>query len=393
SGINDWTANVDLEFLPNDKHDIRLGGGYIFHTFKPEAHGSTELETLQGDTLSNRRSDYFSENIVGHETSLYAEDEITLSEKWKTNLGVHFSTFSTEGKTYWSLQPRISLGYEVNRKLSFKTSYSEMSQYIHLLESSNLRQPTDLWVPVTPKLPPMFSRQVTLGSFYDTRKGYNFSMEGFYKNMNKLLEYKDGSSWVTATIPWYEQVESGKGRVYGIEFFAQKNQGKLTGWVGYTLAWNDRKFPTINGGKRFPAKYDHRHNVKINTTYKLSEKIDFSAAWTFSSGNTYTLALEKYPAFLEESFDLYDNGWIEKYEGRNNFRIPPTHHLDLSMNYYRKKNAKGRQSIWNFTIFNVYNQVCPYYIYPRYDEEKQRNVVVQVSLLPVLPSFSYTYKF
>jgi outer membrane receptor for ferrienterochelin and colicin len=399
SGINDLIANFDMEFLPNERHDVRFGGGYIFHTFKPEVYGNTLFEFFEGDTLRDIRNNYLSENTTGHETSLYAEDEIALSAQWKANLGVHFSTFHVGKKNYWSLQPRISLGYEITPKLSLKTSYSEMSQYIHLLASSTLSQPTDLWVPVTPELPPMFSRQVTLGAYYDTQNNYNFSVEGFYKNMDNLLEYKEGSSWISPSVPWYEQVESGKGRVYGVELFAQKTQGNLTGWLGYTWSWNDRKFPTINEGKRFPSKYDRRHDLKINATYKISKKFDFSAAWVFSSGNTYSLSMEEYSVLSrEESNPVYyedykPSEWIERYESRNNYRIPPTHHLDLSMNYYRKKNTKGRQSIWNITIFNVYNQACPFLIFPDFSEKKGKHVIKQVNLLPILPSFSYTYKF
>jgi hypothetical protein len=134
---------------------------------------------------------------------------------------------------------------------------------------------------------------------------------------------------------------------------------------------------------------------------------DFSAAWTFSSGNTYTLSLEEYPSLSNEEI-LPDYGkkgqnldniiysshlWIERYASRNNYRIPPAHRLDISLNYYRKKSGKGRQGIWNFTVFNVYNQPTPYFIYPGFSDKKGRYVITQLSLLPVLPSFSYTYKF
>ncbi|MCC8146795.1 MAG: TonB-dependent receptor [Bacteroidales bacterium] len=408
SGIKDWSANADFEYLPNDNHHIRFGAGYIFHTFQPEGQTSRQFQTMEGDTVSNTRYDYLSENMKAHETSLYVEDEISLTDRWKTNIGIHFSSFSIDKKNYWSVQPRLSLGYEASEKLAVKTSYSEMRQYIHLLSSSILSLPTDLWVPVTPTLSPMNARQITLGGFYDTREGYNFSIEGFYKWMDNMLEYKEGAEWSARSKPWYEQVEAGKGNTYGIEFFAQKTTGKLTGWIGYTLAWNNRKFPTINGGKTYPAKYDRRHDIKVNATYRLDEKIEISAAWSFSSGNMYTLALEEYPSLpypvlLPEHYDNIPNWWnvsnfnreewIERYEERNNYRIPPTHHLDISLNYYRKKDERGRQGIWNFTIYNVYNQPCPYLIYPGFSEKKGVNVLKQVSLLPILPSVSYTYKF
>ncbi len=398
SGIEDWSASVDLEYIPDNKHHIRFGSGYIFHTFEPEVHGSRQFEQDNGEIIKNINHSFLNENITGHEVSLYLEDEYSLTNKWKANLGMHLSGFIASKKSYLSLQPRVSLGYEHNRNLSFKTSYTEMSQYIHLLMSSVLSQPTDLWVPVTPELEPMRARQVTLGAFYDTRNGYNFSLEGFYKQMSHLLEYRDGASWGTASTAWHKQVESGTGRAYGLELFAQKTTGRLTGWIGYTLAWSDKKFPTINEGKRFPDKYDRRHDVKLNLTYKPSEKIDFSAAWTCATGNNFTLALEEYPTLPLHNLDpsyYYNNSpmWLQRYEKRNNYRIKPTHHLDLSMNYYRKMSPKGRQASWNLTVYNVYNQACPYMVYPWFDSDKGNYVLKQISLLPISPSITYTYKF
>ena len=393
SGIKDWSTHADFEYFPDNHHHIRFGMNYIYHTFSPEVLGSKQYEQENGELIKNIDYPYMSERIVGNEMSLYGEDEISLNDKWKTNIGLHLSLFNVQGKTYTSIQPRLSLGYEYDKHLSFKSSYSEMSQYIHLLASSMLSQPTDIWVPVTPELAPLRARQTTLGVFYDTHRGYEFSVEGFYKKMNNLLEYKDGASWGTPSTPWYKQVEAGTGQSYGIEFFARKSAGKFSGWLGYTWAWNNRKFKEINDGKRYPAKYDRRHDVKLNLSYKPSKRIDFSAAWVYATGNTFTLAMEEYAAVPVYEIEGYSAVpvWIDRYEDRNNFRMPAIHHLDLSVNYYRKKSAKGRQGIWNLTVYNVYNQPCPYYVYPMYNGYKQ--VLRQTSFLPTLPSISYTYKF
>lgn len=401
SGIEDLSTNVDFEFFPNPKHHVRFGGGYIFHTFKPEIYGTKEYEK-EGENETKKEIPFMSEKIEANETSLYIEDEISLGDRWKTNVGVHYSTFNVKGKLYHSLQPRLSLGYEYNRNLSFKTSYSEMSQYIHLLTNNSLSNPTDIWAPSTPQLPPMKSRQFSLGMYYDWKNGYNVSVEGFYKQMNNLLEYKDGALWGSVNKPWYEQVESGKGRTYGVELFAQKTQGKFTGWIGYTLAWNFRKFPTINEGKEFPAKYDRRHDVKINLSYKINDRWDVFGVWTFASGNTFSLPLNEYPSLTNmnpqshsSKYELWNEShyWLEEYGERNNYRIDPFHHLDIGINYYRKKNAKGRQGIWNFTIFNVYNNHCPFFVYPDVSEKTGKRILSQISLFPILPSFTYTYKF
>ena len=401
SGIRDFSANLDFEYFSNTKHHIRFGGGIISHTFKPEIHGSKEYIKEDGNEDSKEIT-FLSEKIDANETSLYIEDEISLNDHWKTNIGAHFSTFTVDGKFYHSIQPRLALGYEFNRNLSFKTSYSEMSQYIHLLTNNSLSNPTDLWVPSTPQLEPMESQQYSLGAYYDWRNGYQVSIEGFYKKMNNLLEYKEGALWGSANKPWYEQVESGKGRTYGVELFAQKTQGKLTGWIGYTLAWNFRKFPTINQGKEYPAKYDRRHDIKLNLSYKINDRWDVFGIWTYASGNTFSLPLNEYPSIKgldpqshsnKYYYGYADHYWLEEYGERNNYRIDAFHHLDIGVNYYRKKNEKGRQGVWNFTIFNVYNNHCPFFVYPDISEKTGRRVLSQISLFPFLPSFTYTYKF
>lgn len=396
SGIEDWSGNVDFEFIPNPNHHIRFGAGYIYHTFKPEVHGSKEYEEDHTGIIVNNDIPFMSEVIKAHETSLYAEDEITLNEHWKANLGAHFSTFNVREKHYKSIQPRVSLGYELNRNLSFKSSYSMMSQYVHLLTNSSLSNPTDIWVPSIPKLAPMKAQQFTLGAFYNTRTGYNFSIEGFYKNMKNLLEYKEGSLWGSSSKPWHEQVEAGKGNAYGVELFAEKTEGKLTGWIGYTLAWNNRKFPTINQGKEYPAKYDRRHDVKFNMTYKANHRWDLFATFTLASGNVYSLPLNEYPSLGNIEWPHQSEGdykWLEEYGNRNNYRAKPIHHLDIGANYYRKKNAKGRQGVWTFTIFNIYNSKCPYFIYPSTNEKTGKRVLSQFTFLPILPAATYTYKF
>ena len=82
----------------------------------------------------------------------------------------------------------------VSEDVSIKAGYAYMSQYIHLLSSNAISLPTDLWVPVTGQIVPMNAHQVALGAFYDW-KDYEFSLEGYYKKLNNVMEYKDGSSF------------------------------------------------------------------------------------------------------------------------------------------------------------------------------------------------------
>ncbi|MDR2951201.1 MAG: TonB-dependent receptor [Prevotella sp.] len=388
SGINDWQFSADWQYSPNNKHHIRFGSSFIMHKFSPEVNGSHSKETDKEE--HKNKTNYYLFNINrGKEMSLYAEDEFPITEKFKTNLGVHFSLINTEGKTYKSLQPRASFGYELSSKLAVKTSYTKMNQYVNLLTSNATSQPTDLWVPITRNLEPMSSHQFTLGAFWDSQSGYSFSVEGFYKKMNNVLEYKDGSSWKDAYISWESQVEAGKGWGYGVELFAQKKTGRFVGWIGYTLAWNDRQFKTINYGKRFPAKYDRRHDFNITGTYKLNSKVDFSASWMYATGNNTTLALEEYQVLPHPDLGSYWYETVPYVKQRNNYRLSPTHHLDVDMKYYYSP-----KKMWTFSIYNIYNRQNTYLAEPGYSKkDKGKQVVYEYNFLGIVPSISFTYKF
>ena len=162
-----------------------------------------------------------------HEISLYVEDDFKWNEQWKTNIGAHFSLFQVQKHTYASLEPRITVSFKTSPNLTFKAAYTHMTQYVHLLSSSNLSLPTDLWVPVTQKIRPMQACQFSIGGYYTGIQGWEFSVEGYSKMTKNVLEYKDGNTLVGNSIHWEEKVEMGKGRSFGVEFMAQKRQTPL----------------------------------------------------------------------------------------------------------------------------------------------------------------------
>ena len=190
SGINDLTAKVDFDYTPLPNHEIRFGGNYTYHQFRPEVQSmkivngnQTEMDTTAG-----------APKVFAHETALYAEDNMTFGDIFRVNAGVHYSTFTVEGKTYQSVQPRLSTSVMLASNLSLKAGYAYMTQYVHLLSNSSLSLPTDLWVPVTANIVPMNAHQVSLGAFYELPRLFDISVEGYYKSMDNLLEYKDGAS-------------------------------------------------------------------------------------------------------------------------------------------------------------------------------------------------------
>ena len=391
SGINDLTAKLDFDYTPVPNHEIRFGGGYTYHMFRPEvesmklaAGNVTEIDTVMG-----------SSSVYAHETALYAEDNMTFGDIFRVNAGLHYSTFTVEGKTYQSVQPRLSASVMLASNLSLKAGYAYMTQYVHLLSNSSLSLPTDLWVPVTRNIVPMNAHQWSLGAFYELPRLFDISVEGYYKIMDNLLEYKDGASFFGSSETWENKVCMGRGWAYGVELLVQRSFGKTTGWVGYTWAHANRQFDregmTINNGKVFPAKYDRRHDISITVQHKFNERIDVSATWVFSSGNCGTLGTQIYEGLPNGLGEMHEISALE----RNNFRMGNYHRLDLGVNF-RKQKKHGVRT-WNISCYNVYNNNNPFIVYTNYswDEQLQqeKKKLMQVSIFPIIPSVSYSFKF
>jgi len=228
----------------------------------------------------------------------------------------------------------------------------------------------------------------------------DFSLEGYYKTMSNIIEYKDGASFWGSSTGWEDKVAMGDGWSYGVEFLAQRSFGKTTGWFGYTWSKSDRLFDRpgeeLNFGKSFPAKYDRRHDISVVASHKFSEKIDISGTWVFSSGNSGTLALQTYEGIEVDQYGS-DNHRLEYISSRNNYRYPNYHRFDVGVNFHKQK--KYGKRTWNLSVYNAYNQLNPFVIYINEDGYWNGDDWVdvlklkQVSLFPLIPSISYTYKF
>lgn len=395
SGIHDLTAKVDFDYTPLPNHEIRFGGNYTYHIFRPDVQSmqidaSSDLFGFNLDTVIG------SPNVYAHETALYAEDNMTFGDIFRVNAGLHYSTFTVEGKTYQSVQPRLSTSIMLASNFSLKAGYAYMTQYVHLLSNSSLSLPTDLWVPVTKNIVPMNAHQWSIGAFWELPRLFDISLEGYYKTMDNLLEYKDGASFFGSSENWEEKVCMGRGWAYGVEFLVQRSFGKTTGWVGYTWAHSNRLFDRegqmINNGKVFPAKYDRRHDLSVTVQHKFNEKFDLSGTWVFSSGNCGTLGTQIYEGLPNDWGSIPSIQALE----RNNFRLGNYHRLDLSFNYHHKPFTYGTGTL-NISVYNVYNHNNPFVVYTDYkwDEVnlKETKVLKQVSIFPIIPSISYSYKF
>jgi hypothetical protein len=407
SGIRDYYFKQDYTWLPNPQHTIKFGAGYTFHSFTPNSVKAEFGETVYDFATDNK--------LYAHEASVYVGDNYVINDRITLYGGLRGASFFQVGPftryiksdnmlltidsviynkgelvaDYYALEPRASIKISIGKTSSFKASFMQNKQFIHLASLSASTLPTDLWVPSSDVVEPQKGRQYAVGYFRNFHDNlFETSIELYYKDLYNLIEYMDGA------LPGDELNDNsdnyfvfGDGNSYGAEVFLKKRTGRLTGWLGYTWSKTMRTFPDINDGIAFPAKYDRRHDLSLTMNYALNEKWTFATIFVYATGNTTTLPIARY---------MLDGEIISEYGPRNSYRMDPYHRLDLSITYTHKKTDKW-ESVWNFSVYNVYNRKNPYFIYFDYEGNIEdgnfKTIAKQVSLIPILPAITWNFKF
>ena len=419
--IHDYGVKAETTYIPNSRHKIKFGPQYIFHRVTPTSVSANQ------DTISFNTG--LSQTLNGHEFALYVLDEWDITDKLRINYGLRYSNYTFTGPFtryvkgniqqedqtieygkgesiafYQGLEPRIGIRYAFEHKNAIKAAFSYNNQYIHLASFSSVSMPTDIWYPVTERARPQQGWQAALGYFQNfLNNSLETSVEVYYKQMNHLVEFKEGSIPTDAVNDNTDNMMAfGKGWSYGIEFFVKKNIGKWTGWIGYTLSKTERLFEGINEGKVFRAKYDRRHDLSAVVSYTINPRWQIGANFVYASGNAMTLPSAWY---------IYNQELVLEYTERNSTKMPDYHRFDLSVTWFDKptkkkfdpltqteieKPKKLRSNIV-LSIYNVYNRANPYFLYlgdeGSLTEGDFKIKVNQVSLFPILPSITWNFEF
>lgn len=395
SNIKDIGWKTDIDFIPNNKHILKIGVGILVRNFKPtvisnefeqESIFDFENEELEEDTT------LLNTNFLATELNAYLEDQWQISPKWSTHYGVHATAFITPNKVYPSLQPRLALQYQATQKLKFQWSINHMQQFLHVLQSSTSFIPNDLWVPSTDRVEPAFSWQTDLGWKWQLSKDITWSVEGYYKKLNNLIVYQDETDFLLeepteVTFDWESAVAVGKGWTYGIETSIAKNLGKTTGWIHYNLAWSERQFPTINNGLKFPFRYNRRHHIKVGIHQTISSKFNVQAIWQYGSGQWTNLpSLEN--SFPENLSDAFQSISSQSSQPTNAFQMRPLHRLDVTVNF-NWSNKQWRHQL-SFGVYNAYARKNPIFVYTTPQDPSD---IQEVGLGWIIPSFRYGLQF
>lgn len=398
SKIRDWNLKQDFSWFAGNNHSVKFGLQSIFHSITPSTASGTSQSTYPRNTRSSL------------ENALYINDDFKVDEKLTVNYGLRLSVFSVLGgdtyntydrgaliasetlakgnigKTYVNLEPRISANYRINEVSAIKAGFARNTQNLHLLSNSSSGNPTDQWISTSYSVKPEISDQISAGySRNFNNNNYELNTEVYYKSLQNQIDFKNGAEITfDAAADIESQLLFGKGRAYGFEILAKKKNGKLTGWIAYTLAKTERKIEGINNDEWYNARTDKTHDISVVAVYDLNPKWSFSGVFVYSTGNAVTFPTGKYELNGQTVF---------QYSSRNADRMPAYHRMDLSATYVPQTNKKW-QSSWSFGLYNVYARENAYIInFEDNPNNPGTTRALQTSLFRWVPNVTYNFKF
>ena len=403
SDLQELDVKTDFDYFPNPENHIKFGVSAENHYYSPgKVEPRDETSITKPFTLDKQHA------II---TTAYLTNEQKISDKIGIDYGLRYSTFFLLGestvysyspemvkidsvnyssgelvKFYQSLEPRLSLKYQLNANSSVKLSWSKTVQFQHLIGNSTVGLPSDVWIPASTSIKPQSANQIAIGyyrSFAENR--YEFSSEAYYRKMYNVIDYRDNADLFLN--PYVEtQVLAGKGQSYGQEFYLEKKNSALTGWLSYTLSKTSKQIEGINSNNSYPANYDKRHNLSLLVNYRLSKTWSVSSIFKLTSGGFATIP--------EGTFNYYGAAF-NYYTIRNGYKLPPYHRLDLSFNYQSRKNEHRKwKTEWNFGIYNVYDRKNIFALFMKLDDYDFRlSKGSKMYLYGITPFVTFNFKF
>ena len=382
SRIQDFGYKGEYRFRTG--HTYWLAGvDYVHHHVSPQ-HPYTENLFTASESEKPKK-------IITHEYGAYAQGAFTLNERISAHAGLRYSGNLQSGSRtfYHGIEPRLSVEYEWRRNRKFVFAYTLQRQYMNQVVVSGIGFPTDFWLPASRNVPAQKAHSLSLGYFQSFHENdYEFSIEGYFKKLYNQLEFNgELFDMVNQAYRIDEHLYQGRGTTFGIEFMLKKNAGRFNGWISYTLGNSTRQFPDIDNGRAFAAKNDRRHNLSAVCNCKLNDKWELSGIFVYATGNAFTMPTALY---------LIGENALNEYGPHNGARMPAYHRMDLSANYWLRRNSK-RESMINFSLYNAYGRQNPIYLSVGVEADKDKGAVrispKGQSLYSFVPSISYSFKF
>jgi hypothetical protein len=423
SGIRNFNVKYDLKHYITNKFKLEYGLNSIYYKFNPgKINPNTPDSGINPFKLIDK---YAFENAVyldaehklGNRLSLsygarlstfhrLGQDELNIYENdnpviFNEELGIYekaepIGTESFNGndviESFANFEPRMAMAYQLTKNSSVKASYNRMSQYLHLLSNTNSPTPLDVWAPSGKYIKPQLLDQVALGYFRNFKDNqFSLEVETFYKTIENRIDYTDGANLI-ANNAIEQVILNGEARAYGLEVLLRKNEGRLKGWLSYTLSKSEQRTPGrtlietgINNGKWYNTPYNKTHDISLTASYELNDKWRLNSNFVFQTGLPVTFPNGQYE---------YNGIIVPKFEARNSSRLPAYHRLDFSINYNPKPNSQKRfKGEWVFGVYNIYNRRNAVNIQFRENRTTGVNEALRLSLFGIVPSVSYNFNF
>ncbi len=402
SELEDWGAKVDFSYYLNSLNTLEFGAQSFVHKFSPGGVRATSPNSAVNDLILSNNFAYEHAAYISHEFtlknltvkyglrgSIFQNVGDATVYNYDENYDVVDSTYHAKGdiyNTFQGLEPRFAMNYRINNFWAVKASFVRTLQYIQQASNSTAGSPLDLWFSASPNVKPQFANQYSVGVFRNLfNNQLELSLETYYKDMFNTIDFADHADLLLNKYLEGE-IRSGKSKAYGVEFMAQKNQGRFTGWVSYTYSRAKRTIEGINNGNTYVAPYDKPHEFNTVLTYELTPRLSVSANWLFASGQPVTMPTQRYQV---------GQTIIPLYSERNGERYDPYHRLDLSVTLRNKEKEQRKwDGEWVFSVYNAYNRHNTWVVNFISDEANSNKLVAERTyLFPIIPSITYNFKF
>lgn len=419
SGIAQFSLKADFNYYVDSYNTIAFGASTTYKDFMPgklEGNKTAVANVTSTQPFINRLA--VEQGVLDH--ALYVSNEQRVTENLTLKYGARASLYQDFGG-HWvynlnnyqvadsfyaphnsvyahfsSVEPRLGVNYRTSQNSSVKASYCITTQQDQLLMKTNGGGPLDIWVPSDNNIRPQTSSQYSLGYLqFLFNRSLEASVEGYYKDMNNIIDYKDGATFLegnplftvdNSSYNFEEQLRTGRGSAYGAELMIKSDFELLSGFISYVYARSFRTIPGVNSGRQYPSPFDKPNTFDACVNLDISDRLSLSSNFRSQSGQVTTI-----PIYIMQIWGKALTG----YSDRNGYRLPPYQRLDMSLTL-KSKEAEGEHyhSEWTLSIINVLNHANIQYVnfVPREDNP---NIIDAkgISMFGIFPSISYHFNF
>lgn len=372
--VNDFSLKGDVEYIPNETHAVKAGvwaGSLVFqlvNTFDDEEN--------------------FRQRIQSEYASFYVEDTYRPASSWEVRGGLRANYFARGN--FWRPEPRLSVEYAPTSSIRLQTAYGRYYQFL-TLETSELFTGFDTWLMTDEGVDPAFGDQFVLGAKTQLSDAWQLDVEGYFRTMRDLFE-QDPFLQDIAGVPYAETFRFGEGRAYGTEVLLRRPEGRLNGFIGYTLGRTERRFPEVNLAEGRPQyyvpKYDRTHDLNVVLNYQWTSRWRLTSTFNYATGQAYTEPSFRY-TLVDEPFNMDTDVLVSPFNGA---RLPPYHRLDLGAMRTGRFFGIADYEL-QIQLINVYGRRNVWFYFFEFEEDGTVEHT-EVPQLPVpIPNLSFSLTF